>query len=369
MAGSKDKHTPLFPPLAGWSITAHDKGRPGGVTFPVHNIPFELSDYVLRKTFTECASRQGWLNEERIIAAVSGGGDSASLLLMAAKFFTGHITALHVHHGMRGKIADEDEEFVKSFAESLGCGFVSERVSVYTSRLKGESVEETGRRLRHECIIRTAKALGVRTVLLGHNRDDLAETVLFNLLRGTGIRGAVGITETTEFEGVKLCRPLLAFRRGELRELLRVRGISWREDCTNDDENFTRNYIRRKLLPELEEHINSQVIEHLADFGQDMRIIREREDEESIRLFTECAESDSVLDMKKLRRLSGREKALVIREAGRKLSLRTLSRERCDNLAGLIARSGRFTFQWVNGVTLTAQNGKLTFNDERGHQS
>ena len=333
-----------------------------------NKIPYELSDYVLSKQFTDAAARQGWLNDERIIAAVSGGGDSLSLLMMAAKFYAGHITVLHIHHGMRGTIADEDAEYVKSFAESLGCEFVCERVSVYTSRLKGESVESTGRRLRHECIIKTAHSLNVHTVLLGHNRDDLAETVLFNLLRGTGIRGSVGITETTDIDDVKLCRPLLCFRRETLRDILRVRDISWREDSTNNDETFTRNYIRLKLIPELERNINAEVIDHLADFGQDMRIIREREDAESINLFTECAESEQplTLNLRALRRLDDREKALVIREAGRRLSLRTLSRERCEDLAGLISRSGRFAFQWIDRVTLRAENGKLLFDDKRG---
>lgn len=327
-------------------------------------IPFELSDYVLRKLFTDSATRQGWLNERSVIAAVSGGGDSLSLLWMAAKFYAGHVTALHIHHGMRGDDADGDEEYVRNFADGLCCGFVSERVSVPTSRLKGEGLEQAGRRLRHECIIRTAENLSIRTVLLGHNRDDLAETVLFNLLRGTGIRGAVGITESTEICGVKLCRPLLGFRRETLREILRVRGISWREDSTNNNEAFTRNYIRLKLMPELEEHVNAQVIEHLADFGQDMRIIREREDEESITLFTKCAESESplVLSLKELRSLDGRGKALVIREAGRRLSLRTLPRERCEDLCVMISRSGKFAFQWIKGVTLMAEKGRLIFD-------
>ncbi len=344
----------------------------GNFMMPRNNaIPYELSDYVLRKAFTDAAESQGWLNDERIIAAVSGGGDSLSLLMMAAKFFTGHITVLHIHHGMRGAIADQDAEYVQNFAQSSGCEFVCERVNVYDSRLKGESVEAAGRRLRHECIIKTAHTLDITTVLLGHNRDDLAETVLFNLLRGTGIRGSVGITETTCINGVKLCRPLLSFRRETLREILRVRGISWREDSTNNDEEFTRNYIRLKLIPELEEHINTEVIDHLANFGQDMRIIREREDNESITLFLMCAESESpmTLNIKTLRKLDDREKSLVIREAGRRLSLRTLSRERCADLAGLINRSGRFTFQWIKGVTLQAGDGRLIIDDKRGMKS
>ena len=333
-----------------------------------NNIPFELSDYVLRKAFTLAAQHQGWLNDTNIIAAVSGGGDSTSLLWMAAKFIHAHITALHVHHGMRPD-ADSDAEYVHHLAESLGCEFVCQRVHVPESRLRGESLEVTGRRLRHECIIQTAQSLNVHTVLLGHNRDDLAETVLFNLLRGTGIRGAVGITECTQLDGVRLCRPLLTFRRHTLREILRVRGIDWREDSTNANEAFTRNYIRRKLIPEIEAHINSHVIDHLADFGQDMRLIREREDSDSTTLFTECREAEYplTLNIRRLRQLDQHSLALVIREAGRRLSLRTLSRERCSDLAETISRSGRFTFQWTDGVTLTAQHGTLIFEDKRGN--
>lgn len=179
-------------------------------------VPFELSDYVLRNYFTQTGERQGWLSESRIIAAVSGGGDSSALLWLCAKFFSGRITALHINHGIRGSEADGDEAFTAKFAESLGLEFVSVRVSVPDERLKGESLESAARRLRQKSIIEAAKKLGVRTILLGHNMDDLAETVLFNLLRGTGIRGSVGMTECSELDGVeemyynsrKLCRRL-----------------------------------------------------------------------------------------------------------------------------------------------------------------
>ena len=325
-------------------------------------IPFEFSDYVLRKIFTEAGTRQGWIDSAHIIAAVSGGGDSVALLWMCRNFFSGKITALHINHGIRGQESDGDEDFTDKVARSLACEFVSVNVSVPSSRQKGESLESAARRLRHECICSSAKRLGVSTVLLGHNRDDLAETVLFNVLRGTGIRGAVGITESSELDGVKFCRPLLGFRREFLREILRVRGLSWREDSTNNDDTYTRNYIRLKLLPAIEQNINASAVEHLALFGEDMRPVREREDEISAKLFTECREEYSpslTLNAKKLRKLSADEIALVIREAGRRLGLRTLVRKRCDELSELIRNSGRFVFQWCGDVTVTAKNGRI----------
>lgn len=333
------------------------------------NIPFELSDYVLRKSFTASAKNQNWLDAPKIIAAVSGGGDSIALLWLCSKFYCGKVIAVHVNHGIRGTESDGDEDFTKNFAHSLGCEFLSERLSVPSERAKGESLESAARRLRLHSLCDAAKTLDTNFVLLGHNRDDLAETVLFNLLRGTGIRGSVGITECSELEGIKFCRPLLGMRREFLREILRVRNISWREDSTNNDDKYTRNYIRLKLLPMIEENINASAVEHLANFGADMRIIREREDEISAKLFTECLESDLesesesiILNAKKLRALSDNEIALVTREAGRRLGLRTLSRERCEKLSMLIHKGAGFMFQWCGNATVTCRKGRITIS-------
>lgn len=326
------------------------------------------SDFVLKKYFREAGERQKWLHKPSLAVAVSGGGDSVALLWMCRKFYDGRVLAFHVNHGIRGSESDQDEAFVNGFAGSLGVECVSFHVSVPSERAKGESLESAARRLRLEALCNMAKTNGIDTVLTAHNRDDLAETVLFNLLRGTGIRGAVGITEESELGGVRFCRPLLGLRREYLREILRVRGVSWREDSTNEDDKYTRNFIRLKLIPELEEHINSEAVEHLAAFGEDMRPVREHEDALSYELFTACTEQYAPLLMnaRTLRRLSDSERALVIREAGRRLGLRTLSRSRCEKLSGLIAKSGRFTFQWCGGAEVTAKDGRIIFSTNRG---
>lgn len=331
------------------------------------NIPYELSDYVLGKYFREASSK--WLNVPAVIAAVSGGGDSLSLLWMCRKFYAGRVVAFHVHHGMRGAIADSDEEFVADFARSIGAEFRSVRVSVPNERMKGEGIEETGRRLRHQHICRTAHELGINTVLLGHNRDDLAETVLFNLIRGTGIRGSVGITESSYLDGITFHRPLLGLRRKFLRDILRVRGMTWRHDSTNDLTEYTRNYMRLKLLPEIVEKINTEAIEHLASFGEDMRKVRTLEDTISTKLVSEVLISQSplILDRKKLRALNDDDTALVIRELGRRLELRTLSRSRCAELVRLVHKQEPFMFQWCGEVTVQGRGGKIIINDDTGN--
>ena len=329
------------------------------------NIPYELSDYVLSKYFRSAGERQGWLNENEIIASVSGGGDSIALLWMCRKFFDGKITALHVNHGIRGEEADDDEKFTANFAENLGVEFVSVKIDVPNQQEKGEALESAARRLRHQIIITTAKKLNVRNILLGHNRDDLAETVLFNILRGTGIRGSVGITETTEIDGIKFFRPLLGLRREFLRDILRVRGLTWREDSTNNDDKYTRNFIRLKLLPIIEANINTSSIEHLASFGEEMRRVREHEDEFSRKILNECREDKYILDRKFLRGLPEDDVALIIREIGREFSLRTLSRRRCLELARLIRQPENFVFQWCRNFNIISKRGKIFFDDKR----
>ena len=199
--------------------------------------------------------------------------------------------------------------------------------------------------------------------MLGHNRDDLAETVLFNILRGTGIRGGVGMTESSVRDGVTFFRPLLGLRREFLRDILRVRGYSWREDSSNNDDAYTRNYIRLRLLPEIESAINASAVEHLATFGEDMRKVRDDEDRRSREILTSCLEDSRTLDRRKLRKSGHDDIALVIRDMGRQMGLRTLSRGRCNELAGLIMRGAPFVFQWQGGFTVSGRNGKIYFGE------
>lgn len=199
--------------------------------------------------------------------------------------------------------------------------------------------------------------------MLGHNRDDLAETVLFNILRGTGIRGAVGMTESTHAYGVTFFRPLLGLRRETLRGILKVRGLSWREDSTNNDDKYTRNFIRLKLLPLIETNINSSAAEHLAQFGEDMRKVRDSEDEKSREILTSCLVDSHTLDRRKLRKFSHDDIAIVIRDWGRQLGLKTLSRGRCNELAGLIVKGDNFIFQWCGNMTVMGKNGKIFFEE------
>ena len=150
-------------------------------------------------------------------------------------------------------------------------------------------------------------------------------------------------------------------RREFLREILRVRGLTWREDSTNASDEYTRNFIRLKLLPTINANINASAVEHLASFGEDMRKIREREDNESKELLQQCAENNYTLNRRFLRKLDADSRALVIREVGRKLRLKTLSRERTEILSGLIVKGEKFIFQWCKNFNVTGKGDKIFF--------
>ena len=187
-----------------------------------------------------------------VIAAVSGGSDSTALARLLAPLAAREgwaLVAVHVRHLLRGPAAEQDAEEAGRLAGALGLPFRAVQADVPAGRGKGESLEAAARRLRYAALLAAAAPLGPGTlVATGHTLDDQAETVLLNLARHAG-RNRGGIRERRP-DGV--VRPLLPFRREELRSYLRERGIPWREDETNDDLCLARNRIRHETLPALE---------------------------------------------------------------------------------------------------------------------
>lgn len=207
----------------------------------------------LSARFSAHLSEAGLLDAARtVVVAVSGGGDSAGLLALLAGVATSAGIALvpaHVAHGLRGEEGARDARAAADLAASLGLGFALRPVDVGRLRRKGESLEAASRRLRYASLLALAAELGPGTlVATGHTLDDQAETVLLNLMRRAG-RSRGGIRARRE-DGV--VRPLLPFRRRELRDFLEAEGISWREDSSNADTRFDRNRVRHVDLPALE---------------------------------------------------------------------------------------------------------------------
>lgn len=205
---------------------------------------------------------------DRVGVAVSAGADSVALLRLLESLRTElGITLLVVHfdHRLRGSDSDADARFVGDLAKASGLEFalVREDVAAAASR-NCWNLEDAGRRLRYAFFQKLVEEGRAARIAVAHTADDQAETVLAHLFRGTGLAGLVGIFPTTG----AVVRPLLEFRRHELREYLETRGESWREDPSNRDTGRLRARIRQQLLPVLERDFSPAVVDHLCDLSR-----------------------------------------------------------------------------------------------------
>ena len=216
--------------------------------------------------------------EERVVLGCSGGPDSVALLLILRDLGY-EPQVVHVNHGLR-ESASEDEAFVRALAERLQVPFRAEHADV-KARVEetGESLEEAARNLRYDILFRAARTFGAKTLALAHHENDQAETVLFNLVRGSGLRGLSGMAPVQLREAVypdgkkqkiRIVRPLLGVRKAEILEFLQARGESWREDETNKDDHISRNQIRLHVVPALEK-VREDSVEKIAEASDWLR--------------------------------------------------------------------------------------------------
>ncbi|PYS23745.1 MAG: tRNA lysidine(34) synthetase TilS [Acidobacteria bacterium] len=209
----------------------------------------------------------------RVVVAVSGGADSSTLMLaldelvQSEKLKINPIVA-HLNHKLRGKASDADSRWVRGLAKQLGHQVVTAAIDVKKRALRsGDNLEQAARRARYEFLTKTAKAKKAKFVVTAHTMDDQAETVLLNLLRGTGPDGLAGIDVTRALKSgsdIVLTRPLLSWAtRADTESYGREHAIDFRVDETNADETRTRVRVRRQLLPLLKT-FNPKFVERLA---------------------------------------------------------------------------------------------------------
>ncbi|NLL36145.1 MAG: tRNA lysidine(34) synthetase TilS [Fretibacterium sp.] len=333
-------------------------------------IPYPLSLIALAGHFYKAGTEQGWMRADGrmpsalVVAAVSGGGDSVALLWFLRMFCTGPVLCAHFNHGIRGRAAEQDEAFVRALARDWNLEFLAGRAEVPSAMAPGESLEMAARRLRHDFLERTALERGAWGVALGHNREDLAETVFFNLLRGTGVRGSVGIPPRRGL----FFRPLLGLERDFLRAILDSRKLKWQEDATNADICYTRNFLRESLFPLMKEKINARLVDHLVAFAEDMRYYREEEErlgkELLFRLGCDAALLPLTVERSQFLPLSEQEIVIFIRALGRALKLPTLSRIAALDLSRKIAEGGTFVFPWGGGVRVQGSAKRVCWTRE-----
>jgi tRNA(Ile)-lysidine synthase len=202
---------------------------------------------------------------EHVLIAVSGGADSTALMTclhaLAPEFHL-TISIAHLNHGIRGKEADGDEDFVRCMASDRGLRFISETVDIKTdAKSPKRNLEDLAREKRYEFLRRCASNVGAQKIAVGHTMNDQAETALFRFIRGSGVAGLSAIHPVI---AGTVIRPLLECSRLSILDYLNQKGCQYRDDSTNADLRHSRNRIRRELLPYLEDHFNPRAIETLA---------------------------------------------------------------------------------------------------------
>ena len=315
-----------------------------------------------------------------ILVALSGGQDSCALLhaLVSLREELGcGVYAAHVNHCLRGEESDADERFARAFSESLGVECVTEcpDVAEHARRLH-RSTQEAARIIRHAFLNRTADRLGAALIALGHTEDDLVETVLLNLIRGTGIDGLSGLAPTRG----RIIRPLLDVQRSETEAYCRQHGIDFRTDESNHSLKYLRNRIRLDLLPNLEANYNASFrrgIRRLAQIAADDADYLRPQVEEALKAVTIERRGKGPLELNRAR-LGALHPAIarrVIRAAilAVKGDLADVQYDTVNALVERLHDGGPRSFSTAgSGVTVRLRPDRITIANERAehpHQS
>ena len=206
-----------------------------------------------------------------IVVGLSGGADSVALLLALLEVSDrlsidrSRIVAVHVNHMIRGEEADADQAFAEKLCERLGvsCRVYKRDVPSFAREL-GCTLEEAGRICRYRCFNETADKCGLEKIAVAHNQNDLAETLLFNMLRGSGINGLGAIKSSRD----NIIRPVLFADRSEIECYLKEKHQDYVTDSSNLTLDYDRNKIRHVILPTMSE-INQRAVPHLAELSRE----------------------------------------------------------------------------------------------------
>ena len=233
-----------------------------------------MSNVDLPVGFKQPSLLSGLDGNEAILVGFSGGADSTALLHILSRCSEQsgcRLCAAHINHGIRGEEADRDEEFCKAFAEKLGIElFVLHADVPSIAKQSGESIETAARRVRYDYFAKIMREQGIRILATAHNANDNLETLIFNIARGSGLGGMCGIPDSRPTEGGVVIRPILSMEKSEILEYCEKNSLSFVTDSTNTDTDYTRNLIRAKIIPIMQE-INSGAVRNAQRTCENLR--------------------------------------------------------------------------------------------------
>ncbi|MCF7870370.1 MAG: tRNA lysidine(34) synthetase TilS [Candidatus Omnitrophica bacterium] len=222
----------------------------------------------LEKTFLKTIKEYNlFKKKDKLLLGVSGGPDSIALLynvINLTKDYKLKIVCAHFNHGIR-KESDREEKFIKELCSKLNIDFVSEKKNV-NDFFAGDSLEQTARELRFDFFLKVSRQVKIKKLVLAHHKNDLAETVLMRIIRGTGLKGLRGFLPKSQFRSLTVVRPFIDLEKEQILNWLNEKNIPFCLDKSNQEVKFLRNKIRIGLLPQLEA-INESITDRLSDLA------------------------------------------------------------------------------------------------------
>ncbi len=315
---------------------------------------------------------------DTVVEGISGGADSVCLFLMLEdlkKEIGFDTVAVHVHHGIRKKSADKDQKFVEKLCESHGVELKSFRKDIpLICKITKESEEECGRRIRYEIFDDVCAMYDNAKIAVAHHMNDQAETIIFRMIRGSGIKGLAGM----EAKRDNIIRPLLCLKREEIEQFLDELGQSYRIDETNGKLEYSRNYIRKKIMPKLES-VRKNAVEHINALSTEAADINDFMEKKALELLEEASkDADSKYITKGLSKkyktdtLSHSE-PILLRFAVRALitqsgvSIKDITRTHVDSVCELITKQGSGEIHLPKGVTIVKESGIIYIKPAEGY--
>jgi tRNA(Ile)-lysidine synthase len=247
-----------------------------------------MSDRTLEKVLKFISANNMFGQHDRVLAGISGGADSTCLLMILCELrdIMGiRPEVVHINHGVRAE-AGEDAEFVRNLCAGMGVPFTLREIDMDGyARKNGLSSEEAGRILRYGIFREIMEKEGIAVTAVAHNSNDRAETVMFNLMRGTGLKGMCGIEPVHG----DIVRPLLCLDRTEIERYLADRHQTYVTDRTNLGDDYARNRIRHHILAYAEEEICRGTVRHLNETADMLTEVQSYIDRQTDAAYASCA--------------------------------------------------------------------------------
>lgn len=308
---------------------------------------------------------------EKVLVAVSGGPDSVALLhaLWSTRDELGiSLHAAHLNHSFRGEQSDKDAEYVCELAANLGLGCTVEKVDVpEIQKALRLSAEEAARLVRYEFLERAAGEVHAERIAVGHTADDQVETILLNLMRGTGVDGLAGMPPVRG----KIVRPLIEVRRAVVEEYVEEHRLHPRIDVTNLLATYTRNKVRLELLPLLRREYNPEIdaaVLRLSELTREDTAYLNKEAGEAFRRLTiKQGEGSVSLDPTGVLSCSLAMRRRLIREAVKAVrgELADVGFIHVEELLRLLEAGADFKYELPGGTFVQRTRRTLTFLSSR----